>query len=423
MDQNNTSGFFPNATNGIVAIYTLHYPNGTEAQAIATSNDTGYTFTPQGIVLNPNTTQFRDPKVIRVADKWVMAIARAQNATVEFYTSSDLKQWDLASNFTHGGVLSGTMQYECPNLVKVPLEGGGSTWLLLLSINPGGPLGGSTTQYFPGDFNGTHFTAADSGTRFLEWGKDAYAGQFFTTNSSDAGTEKPVLINWAGNWQYAQSTPTGSENWRGAMSLPRKVSLSNSSGWDLVQTPIFTPGNNISSSSSTNGSLALTTPLPSGAVYLSLNLTNLPTNATGTLNWTIRNSDELLQGGYFLNADLWLDRGGVKNVVDPLFNNKFSTNPKIQNGTLSLQVVYDKSIVEVFGAGVLTSVVYPAAPLTEVGVWADVPNGVGVDVGVWEVQGGVQSAVVNSNVKVDSGAERLVVGWAAVIFALLFVVL
>jgi hypothetical protein len=31
-----------------------------------------------------------------------------------------------------------------------------SRWAMVISINPGAPLGGSVTQYFLGNFNGTH---------------------------------------------------------------------------------------------------------------------------------------------------------------------------------------------------------------------------------------------------------------------------
>lgn len=412
LDTNNTSGFFPNSTDGVVAIYTLHYPNGTEAQAIASSNDTGYTFTPRGIVLNTNSTDFRDPKVVRVGDKWVMAVARAAEFTVQFYTSPDLKAWDLASNFTNAGVLSAAAEYECPNLVQLPLEGGGSTWFLLLSINPGGPLGGSTSQYFPGDFNGTHFTPVDSGTRFLEWGKDAYAGQFFTSPNK---TDEEVLLNWAGNWQYAQNTPTASENWRGAMTLPRRLSVSNST-WELVQQPVYIPGPSIANGTSTNGTVAVNGSV-TGSIVLELNVTNIADNSSGSLNWTIRNEGELLQGGFFLNGDVWLDRGGVKNVVDPLFNNKFSYRPKT-NGSVALTVVYDRSIVEIFGAGTATAVVYPAAALDSVGVWATVDPGVDVSVGVWELEGGVSIAPSpggNNAVQIGSPGWRTGVGLEAVV--------
>lgn len=75
------------------------------------------------------------------------------------------------SNFTEHGLLG--IQYECPNLVHMPVEGSDEEmWLLYISINPGAPLGGSVGQYFPGDFNGTHFTLADGAARIADFGKE-----------------------------------------------------------------------------------------------------------------------------------------------------------------------------------------------------------------------------------------------------------
>lgn len=58
-------------------------------------------------------------------------------------------------------------------------------------VNPGAPLGGSITEYFPGTFNGTHFTAVDAAARIADFGKDNYAGQFF---HGIPESEDPVFI-------------------------------------------------------------------------------------------------------------------------------------------------------------------------------------------------------------------------------------
>ena len=85
-----------------------------------------------------------------------MITVYAAEFTVGIYTSPDLKDWQHASNFSHHGLLG--IQYECPNLVEMPVEDSDETmWLMFISINPGAPLGGSISQYFPGSFNGTHF--------------------------------------------------------------------------------------------------------------------------------------------------------------------------------------------------------------------------------------------------------------------------
>jgi hypothetical protein len=68
IDTNNTSGMFPNQTNGVVAIYTINTPE-MQTQDIAFSHDGGYSFEKyeNNPVIRPggtNPTQFRDPKVI-----------------------------------------------------------------------------------------------------------------------------------------------------------------------------------------------------------------------------------------------------------------------------------------------------------------------------------------------------------------------
>jgi beta-fructofuranosidase len=205
IDVNNTSGFFPDQDNGVVAIYTLaEYPGGVQGpqqQAIAYSRDGGYTF--EAYANNPvipsNSTQFRDPKVIWHAptERWVMVLAYAVDLTFGFYTSENLKEWTHASNLSHVGLLG--LQYECPNLVQMPLEGSDDpVWLLQLSINPGAPLGGSITEYFPGEFNGTHFVPFDAAARIADFSKDNYAGQFFY---GIPGDHRQVSMAWASNWQ------------------------------------------------------------------------------------------------------------------------------------------------------------------------------------------------------------------------------
>jgi beta-fructofuranosidase len=71
-------------------------------------------------------------------------------------------------------------------------------WLLQLSINPGAPLGGSITEYFPGEFNGTHFVPFDAAARIADFSKDNYAGQFFY---GIPGDHRQVSMAWASNWQ------------------------------------------------------------------------------------------------------------------------------------------------------------------------------------------------------------------------------
>jgi beta-fructofuranosidase len=108
IDTNNTSGFFPNQTNGVVAIYTLNTPEE-QTQNIAYSIDNGFTFTKYSgnPVISINSTQFRDPQVTWHAEtqKWVMVVAYSTEWTIGIFTSPNLRKWTHASNFTHYGLL------------------------------------------------------------------------------------------------------------------------------------------------------------------------------------------------------------------------------------------------------------------------------------------------------------------------------
>jgi beta-fructofuranosidase len=106
IDVNDTSGFFPNQTNGVVAIYTLN-TQYEQVQELAYSFDGGYTFEKYSgnPVLTSNSNQFRDPKVIRYGDHWVMVVAYSQEFVIGIFTSPDLKSWTHASNFSHHGLL------------------------------------------------------------------------------------------------------------------------------------------------------------------------------------------------------------------------------------------------------------------------------------------------------------------------------
>ncbi|KAE9964702.1 hypothetical protein BLS_008129 [Venturia inaequalis] len=386
VDVNNTSGFFPNQTNGVVAIYTLaEYPGGQagpQQQAIAYSHDSGYTFTPYEAnpVIASTSSQFRDPKVIWYQDHWVMVLAYAQEFTIGFFTSPDLKAWTATSNFSYHGLLG--LQYECPNLVEMPVQGTNKTaWVLQISINPGAPLGGSIAEYFPGTFNGTHFEAADAVARIADFGKDNYAGQFFYGTPAGAGA---VSIAWASNWQYTQLTPTGPlEGWRSSMSLPRRNYLANITrvGWDMISEPYdMTPvlGDVLAANSSLgNGTVRVDfSSVKSNALYFAVNVTGINStliSGSATMNFTFRSpvSNEYLQGGFYFGSDtpFFVDRSGVRGFDNVFFTDKVSTNNPISaDGTWSMVGVIDRSIFEVFldgGERSGTVSFYPKEPLTQ----------------------------------------------------------
>ena len=95
---------------------------------------------------------------------------------------------------------------------------GETVWVLIVNINPGGPNGGSATQYFTGRFDGHTFTPDATDTRWLDYGPDEYAGITW----ANTGNRK-IFIGWMSNWQYANVVPT--QRWRSAMTIPRDLSV------------------------------------------------------------------------------------------------------------------------------------------------------------------------------------------------------
>lgn len=451
IDVNNTSGFFPNQTNGVVAMYTLNTAKE-ETQQIAFSNDGGFTFTKYSgnPVISINSTQFRDPKVLWYAptQSWVAVISYARDFVIGISTSPDLKTWTHASNFTHAGLLG--LQYECPNLLSIPMltnasianpldpsnfASTGEMYILQISINPGAPLGGSISQYFPGTFNGTHFTAADQATRLTDFAKDNYAGQFFYNIPS---TSPQISIAWASNWEYAQVVPTGNlEDFRSFMTVPRQNVLANTtrSPYTLLSYPYdytnlyTTPTSLANSSSLLNSSLLYdySSSVPSGALTFSINITSIPTaNATGTANFTFLSSvtGESIRGGIFLdggNGDtpLWLDRGYARGFDNVFFADKFSTDVWLDPDTQTVRLlgVLDRSILEVFlnnGAKAGTMTFFTQGVLDTVIIGTkDLNPGVGVTAEMFGLQSGWTSqesgnGTVAGNVTMGSMAGQRV---------------
>lgn len=226
IDKNNTAGYGKDA---MIALYTSASDNG-QVQSMAYSNDNGRTYTKyeKNPVLTPfdGLKDFRDPKVFwyEPASKWYMIVSADKE--MRFYSSSNLKEWDYVSAFGEGyGVQPN--QFECPDFIQLPVDGdeNNKKWVMIVNINPGCLFGGSATEYFVGDFDGTKFTTDTKPevTKWLDWGKDNYAAVCF---SNVEGRE--IAIPWMSNWQYANFTPI--RQYRGANGLPRELKLFTKDG-------------------------------------------------------------------------------------------------------------------------------------------------------------------------------------------------
>jgi sucrose-6-phosphate hydrolase SacC (GH32 family) len=232
VDHDNTSGLGEPGRPAMVALYTGHDPTtGVQRQCVAFSLDRGRTWSRyhRNPVLDLDSTEFRDPKVFWYGDGgyWVMLVAMAEERLVLLYRSTDLLTWERLGDFGPAGSVDGV--WECPDLFQLPVEGepGASRWVMVVSVQTGAPAGGSGTQYFVGDFDGTVFTAdpVTSGeTTWVDHGADHYAAVSF----SGLPDHERTAIGWMSNWAYAHEVPA--RLFRGSMSVPRRYTLATVDG-------------------------------------------------------------------------------------------------------------------------------------------------------------------------------------------------
>ena len=227
VDNDNTAGL---GNGAIIAFYTSAGENQTQCMAYSTDNGQTFTKYPGNPVITSNVPDFRDPHVFwhKETARWIMILAAGQEMNI--YSSADLKSWKYESAFGHGyGNHDGV--WECPDLMKLPVAGTDKEkWMLVCNINPGGPSGGSATQYFTGEFDGHKFVCDTKPevTKWMDYGKDHYAAVTF----DNAPDNRHVIIAWMSNWQYANQVPT--KQYRSGNSIARDLHLYEHNGDTFV---------------------------------------------------------------------------------------------------------------------------------------------------------------------------------------------
>ncbi len=356
IDKDNTAGFGANA---MVALYTSAGETGDVAgkqqQSIAYSTDGGKTFTRYtgNPVIKNNDDNLRDPKVFwhEGSKQWVMALAKGWTRGVEFYGSTNLTNWNHLSTFVVDLPGRPSFQWECPDLIQF-----GDKWVLLVSVNPGGPIQGSGMMYFVGDFDGKEFKAdALDYPLWLDYGMDCYAGVTW----SNTGDRK-VMIGWMNNWTYAGAVPCSP--WRSAMTLPRELKLTEFGGKPLLCCPVVTEIDKIASQWQTVSTEALPLDAQKSAYQLRINV-SMDQNTTITLSNAhdekfvidIRTSDRMLA----------VHRNSSTGKTN--FNGSFSIPSmqaplNVEGSTVQVDLYVDQSSIEITtqdGAMSMTNLVFP----------------------------------------------------------------
>lgn len=350
VDKENTSGFGKGA---VIALYTSAGESQTQSMVYSTDNGKTFTKYEGNPVITSNVPDFRDPHMFWNEDikKWNMILAAGQH--MEIYSSDNLKDWKLESSFgetygNHGGV------WECPDLMKMKVRGTNKEkWMLICNINPGGPFGGSATQYFIGDFDGHKFTCESKPevTKWMDYGKDHYA----TVTFDNAPAGRRVAIAWMSNWQYANQVPT--LQYRSGNSIPRDLGLFEYKGetyCSVVPSPEMTAARSKKSTKSLSESCEM--------------VVNLKGNSTITLS---NDKGEKVVMLYDAKAETFSMDRTKSGKMD--FSNDFAATTKAPTyGKISqLRIFIDKSSIEVFdaeGKMAMTNLVFPTKPYNKVTV-------------------------------------------------------
>jgi len=193
----------------------------------------------QNPVLDINSKEFRDPKVIKLGDSsWLMLVSRARDYFIDFYISSDLINWELSSSFSDCTFRAGA--WECPDLICLDIDGQ-TKYVLFLSVDDGFISEGSGVLYIIGNFQNGEFTVdidlmGGEGYRKLDKGPDFFASQSFYC---DDEAEPAILLAWLNNWKYAKGMPNAGLPL--LQSIPRELSLTKCHGDEvfLQQKPIL----------------------------------------------------------------------------------------------------------------------------------------------------------------------------------------
>ena len=343
VDKENTAGFGKDV---VIAFYTS--AGNAQTQSLAYSTDNGMSFKKyaNNPIITSDVPDFRDPKVFWNDDlkQWNLILASGQQMNI--YSSKNLKDWKYESCFgeeygNHGGV------WECPDLLKI-----GDKWVLICNINPGGPFGGSATQYFVGTFDGHKFTCESKPevTKWMDYGKDHYA----TVSFSNAPNGRIVVLPWMSNWQYANQVPT--QQFRSANGLPRDVSLYNYNGEEYVSVK---PSPEVLNAFEQKAS---------GRFQMAsyLEVTNIKSNASIVLS---NDKDEYVTMVYDgKNGTFSMDR--TQSGLTEFHNDFKSKTIAPTNGTIKgMQIFVDRCSIEAFdidGKVAMSNLVFPSKPYDKI---------------------------------------------------------
>jgi fructan beta-fructosidase len=390
VDAHNSSGFARDGQPVLVAVYTgaEQGDHGRQNQQLAYSTDKGRSWTKyrDNPVLDLELSSFRDPKVFWYEPDhvWIMAAVLSDQHQVALFSSPDLKNWTHLSDFGPAGAADGA--WECPDLFALSIDGDRAKvrWMLKVDVFKSKIARGAGAQYFTGHFDGRTFIAdgdpanptAGPLAQWIDYGMDFYAAASWS-NLPDPG--RHVWIAWMNNHSYAQQTPTS--RWRGAMSLPRELSLHDEDGvLTLEQNPVAElqalRARHQTVTARELGPDPFRLNLPSlghGAVELIADLAAGSAREFG-IKVHVGDGQETQIGYNSASRLLFVDRARSGYIPAPIFAQRQSAPLQLEEGRIHLHIFVDASSVEVFGGAgqlVLTDQVFPGPRSEGIEFYAD----------------------------------------------------
>ncbi|MDB5090390.1 MAG: levanase/fructan beta-fructosidase [Mucilaginibacter sp.] len=379
-DKNNTSGFGSLNNPPVVAIYTADLRSQyKEKQHIAYSNDGGLTFKQyaKNPVIDLDKKDFRDPNVFWYAPtkQWIMTVAMVDEHQVRIYGSKNLKEWTKLSDFGPAGFIKNG--WECPSLLPLTVNNNPAKvkWVLLVSA---GGEHGPLMQYYVGDFDGHTFKNDNAADKVLmvDYGDAFYAAIAWR----DAPANKKILLGWLQNGR-PETSP-----WKGQMSIPRELLLKTTAdGLRLIQQPasivtgklLGKPGvfksnmviNNktmpLSASGHFDGNAYWIDAEFNGAAYKKAGFNVAEKNGTGK---------KVIVGYDAVKQELFIDCTGVEKDNKSAEHLVQTASMKPVNGVVKIQVLMDKSSLEVIGNDgekVISTMIYPDTDATGLSLFTD----------------------------------------------------
>jgi|GEM_PF-4791988 len=380
VDEKNTSGLFNDSVpSGSRMVCFVTYHNGHPRIGITYSLDAGETWIEYDRPVIDNTdlmysADFRDPKVIWVEDDskqnggvWLMFVGGY--APIRIFSSDNLLDWKLESEAKDSSGVS--IETECPDIYPLALNGDKNDikWVLTGAHPSRGNI------YYVGNLykdNGVWKYAAETdgeemyvdAQQWKAWG-ELYATQSFFGDKED----RVVLVSWMNDYtaHLIEDKP-----WNGILSTPVEATLTKTDGkYNLNMYPVKEVENLHRSKAADYEDHKLTEEI----VVRNLTSNVYDFNLTATVN----NTDELVikfisdgNKGAILRYKA-ADERMVLSLANSgkIVNSVLGADVKPKNGKISVRMIVDVSVVEIWvngGEVYFASTVFPGSDATEISI-------------------------------------------------------